>query len=60
LYSSQEQLILSLYDVALEQGQSIEEIDNTDILFFLDVLIYKKYSGNKNKPNEVYGDQIEL
>ena len=52
--------MLSLYDIALEQKQSIEDIDNMDVIFYLDLLIYKKYTRNETKKNEVYGDQIEL
>lgn len=54
-------MLLSVYSEAMKNGQPLESLDNMDFLYFLDILIYNKYSNNKeSEVNEVYGDTISL
>lgn len=59
-YNNYEQMILGVYSEAMKSGQSLEALDNMDFLYFLDILIYEKYSTNKSNAEEVYGDTISL
>lgn len=51
-------MILGVYSEAMKNGQSLEMLDNMDFLYFLDILIYNKFSNKKD--DEVYGDTISL
>lgn len=51
-------MLLGVYSEAMANGQSLDSLDEMDFLYFLDILIYQKYS--KNKSDEVYGDTISL
>lgn len=53
-------MLLSVYSEAMKNGQTLESLDNMDFLYFLDVLIYEKYSNKKENIDEVYGDTISL
>ena len=59
LYSDYELMILGVYSEAMKNGQTLESLDNMDFLYFLDILIYGKYSNRKDS-DEVYGDTISL
>lgn len=60
LYSNYEQMILGVYSEAIKSGQNLEALDNMDFLYFLDILIYEKYSNKQIDNEEVYGDTISL
>ena len=53
-------MLLDVYSKALEGGQSLNSIDEMDFLYFLDILIYRKYTDKKDSVDEVYGDTISL
>lgn len=54
-------MLLSVYSEAIQNGQSLELLDNMDFLYFLDICIYNKYTNKKDdKVDEVYGDTISL
>jgi len=53
-------MILGVYSEAMKNGQTLEALDNMDFLYFLDILIYGKYSSDITDKNEVYGDTISL
>jgi len=35
---------MKIYDACLENGQSLNDLDEMDIFHFLDLLIYRKYA----------------
>lgn len=53
-------MLLGVYSEALKSGQSLDALDNMDFLYFLDILIYDKYSNKNSNTDEVYGDTISL
>jgi len=53
-------MLLGVYSEALKGGQSLNNLDEMDFLYFLDILIYNKYSNKNSNADEVYGDTISL
>ncbi|CAG9704004.1 hypothetical protein [Clostridium neonatale] len=57
LYSNFELMLLAVYSNGLESGQSLESLDNMDFLYFIDILIYRKF---KEKDDGEYIDNLML
>lgn len=52
-------MLLSVYSESIKNGQSLVDLDEMDFLYFLDILIYTKYT-SKADDEGVYGDTISL
>jgi len=53
---SLQEYLLSFYDSLLQQGWSMQDIDEMDILYFFEILAYRKEK--EAKANTAYIDQI--
>ncbi|KNF07004.1 hypothetical protein CLPU_34c00020 [Gottschalkia purinilytica] len=55
-------MFLSIYDELMDKGISMQEIDEMDIFYYLDILIYRlkrlDRQSRKQKNKKVYIDQI--
>ncbi|WP_157857747.1 hypothetical protein [Gottschalkia purinilytica] len=53
---------MSIYDELMDKGISMQEIDEMDIFYYLDILIYRlkrlDRQSRKQKNKKVYIDQI--
>jgi hypothetical protein len=59
MFSNFEQFLLGIYSKCLENGDTLESLDNMDFLYYLDILVYRKLKNEINSKGE-YIDNIML